>query len=74
MRNGAFLRLKNVEIGYTLPTVLTKRISVEKVRVYASGSNLFVFSPFKLWDVEMAGEGLDYPVQRVLNFGIQVSF
>lgn len=74
MRNGAFLRLKNAEIGYTLPQRLTERIHLKETRFYISGSNLFVFSPFKLWDVEMAGNGLDYPVQRVFNVGVQVSF
>ena len=74
MRNGAFLRLKNVEVGYTLPERLTKRLAIENLRIYANGSNLLCFSPFDLWDVEMAGDGLDYPVQRVINFGIQLSF
>src|SRR5699024_7245275 len=74
MRNGAFLRLKNTEIGYTLPARLTQRVSIKKLRIYVNGSNLCVFSPFKLWDIEMAGNGLDYPIQRVINFGLQLSF
>ena len=74
MRNGAFLRLKNAELGYTLPQQLSERIFLDKVRIYLNGSNLLSFSRFKLWDVEMAGDGLDYPVQRVINAGIQVSF
>ncbi len=43
------------------------------VRFYVSGTNLFVISPFKMWDPEMAGNGLGYPVQRVFNVGINVS-
>ncbi|GAA4303576.1 TonB-dependent receptor [Compostibacter hankyongensis] len=74
MNNGAFLRLKNVELGYTLPQRLTKRMFLEKVRFYLSGTNLLSFSQFKIWDVEMAGNGLDYPVQRVFNAGVQISF
>ncbi|MDD2498209.1 MAG: TonB-dependent receptor [Desulfitobacteriaceae bacterium] len=74
MRNGSFLRLKNTEIGYTLPENLAKRISLEKARIYISGINLLTFSAFKLWDVEMAGNGLDYPVQKVYNIGLQLSF
>ncbi len=74
MQNGAFLRLKNVELGYTFPAALTKKIYLDKVRLYLNSTNLFAISRFKLWDVEMAGNGLDYPVQRVFNGGIQISF
>lgn len=74
MRNGAFLRLKSTEIGYTLPQRLMKKIKINKIRVYLNGTNLFCWSRFKLWDVEMAGNGLGYPVQRVVNAGAQISF
>jgi len=74
MRNGGFLRLKNAEIGYTIPQKITERINLTKVRLYASGTNLASWSQFKSWDVEMAGDGLGYPVQRVINFGAQISF
>lgn len=74
MRNGAFLRLKSVELGYTLPKELTKKIYLDNVRFYLSGTNLWCFSPFKIWDPEMGGKGLDYPVQRVVNAGVKISF
>jgi TonB-linked SusC/RagA family outer membrane protein len=74
MRNGAFLRLKQVEAGYTLPKKLVGKAMLQSVRLYASGTNLASLSSFKLWDIEQAGRGLDYPNQRVYNFGIQVSF
>lgn len=74
LRNGAFLRLKSVEFGYSLPTKLLKKINVEKVRFYASGTNLFVFSKFDLWDPEMGGEGLGYPPQKIINLGVNVNF
>ena len=65
LRNGSFLKLKNAEVGY----------SWKFLRVYASGSNLLTFSPFKHWDPEMGGgSGLAYPTQRVVNFGIQMNF
>ena len=65
LRNGAFLKLKNAEVGF----------SWKFLRVYASGSNLLTFSPFKHWDPEMGGgNGLAYPTQRVVNFGIQMNF
>lgn len=74
MRNGAFLRLKNAEIGYTLPTAWTEKAYINKLRLYASGMNLLCFSAFKLWDPEMGGNGLGYPVQRTFNVGLQIDF
>jgi len=73
MRNGAFLRIKQVELGYTFKETLTKKIGIEKVRMYINGTNLHNFSKFKLWDVEMGGNGLGYPLQQVYNFGVQCS-
>jgi len=74
MRDGAFLRLKNVEMGYNFTKGIVKRIGLNNLRLYGSGTNLFTWSAFKTWDVEMAGNGLGYPVQRVYNMGVQVSF
>src|SRR5690606_18822047 len=74
MRDGTFLRLKSLELGYTLLPRLVERLHVTNLRVYASGTNLMNWSKFKLWDVEMGGEGLGYPVQRVYNLGLQLSF
>src|SRR5690606_21833244 len=55
MREGSFLRLKTAELGYTLPKRWTDSISLHNARIYLSGSNLFVLSAFRDWDVEMAG-------------------
>lgn len=74
LNNGAFVRLKQAEIGYSLPDRLAKRLYTDKLRIYASGTNLFLISGFKLWDIEMGGNGLGYPLQRVVNFGINLSF
>lgn len=65
LRNAAFLKLKNAEIGYTF----------KNMRFYFSGQNLLTFSPFKEWDPEMGGgSGLKYPTQRVFNVGFQITF
>lgn len=75
MRNGAFLRLKQLEIGYTFGNNgVLGRMGISKFRVYTNGLNLLTFSKFKLWDVEMAANGLDYPIQRVFNLGVKVDF
>jgi TonB-linked SusC/RagA family outer membrane protein len=74
MRDGSFLRLKSAEFGYTLPKSITQKWNIASFRIYASGINLLTFSKFKMWDVEMGGNGLGYPVQRVYNIGLNLSF
>lgn len=74
MRSGAFLRMKQVELGYNLSQNLTKRLSMKTFRVYVNGTNLLSWSGFKLWDIEMAGNGLGYPLQRVFNLGLRATF
>jgi TonB-linked SusC/RagA family outer membrane protein len=74
MRDGSFLRLKQAEIGYTIPGKWQKNLHLNNLRIYLSGTNLLLFSKFKLWDVEMGGEGLGYPLQRVFNIGINMTF
>jgi TonB-linked SusC/RagA family outer membrane protein len=73
-RDGAYVRLKSVELGYTLPVEWTKKIWVKNLRIYVSGLNLLLFSKFKTWDVEMGGNGLGYPIQRVVNMGLNIGF
>ena len=72
MRNGNFLRLKSVDMGYTIPSI--KRLKLKNTRIFFSATNLFLLSNFKLWDVEMGGSGLNYPVQSVYNLGAQFNF
>lgn len=74
MRNGAFLRLKTVEVGYKIPEKWIQKLKMESLRIYATGNNLLLFSGFDLWDIEMGGNGLGYPIQRVINLGLQVNF
>ncbi|WP_156032920.1 TonB-dependent receptor [Prevotella sp. 10(H)] len=70
MRNGSFLRLKTLEVGYTMPEKFVRKIGISDFRLYLNASNLFVLSNFKMWDPEMGGNGLGYPLQRVYNIGI----
>jgi TonB-linked SusC/RagA family outer membrane protein len=73
MQDGAFVRLKSAEIGYSFSDGALKKLNLQKFRIYASGTNLLVFSRFKLWDPELAGNGFNYPNQRVFNLGINLS-
>lgn len=72
MRDGSFLRLKTVEVGYSPSSEFLEKISLKDLRIYASGTNLVVWSKFDLWDPEMGGNGLGYPIQSVYNLGIRV--
>jgi len=73
LRDGDFIRLKNIELGYTVPRTLLKNKNLT-IRFYLSGLNLFNYSSFDLWDTEMAGNGLGYPPQRIINAGLQLNF
>lgn len=74
MRDGSFLRLKQVELGYSLPDKIANKMYLSNFRVYLSGTNLFSWSRFKLWDPEMGESGLDYPLQRTVNVGLNLTF
>jgi len=74
MQNGSFLRLKSVELGYSLPQKLIKKLGLSTLRIYVSGTNLLTFSKFKLWDPEMGANGLGYPIQKVYNMGMNINF
>lgn len=74
MRDGSYLRLKNLEVGYTLPTKWTNRIHLNKIRVYFMGTNLLTFSKFDLWDPEMGSTtGEKYPLSRTFTLGLTLN-
>lgn len=74
-KNMSFLRLKTLEIGYSLPKNVVNKISAKSIRFFASGNNLFYISKFKLWDPELAtSDGLKYPSMRSLMLGVEVNF
>lgn len=84
VEDGSFLRLKNVTLGYTLPKKWTQKAYIKRMRVYATGQNLFCISEYSGYDPEVstAGNnpmtpGLDwgaYPKSRVFTFGIDLQF
>ena len=51
---------------------MSNKLNLKTLRLYVSGSNLLLFSKFKLWDVEMGGNGLGYPIQKTFNLGVNV--
>ncbi|MBG0782615.1 MAG: TonB-dependent receptor [Bacteroidales bacterium] len=88
LEDGSFIRLKNLQIGYTIPKNSTKSIGIERIRVYVSAYNLLTFTKYPGLDPEMttsnnsasegdAATGIDwgtYPVARSYNIGVQVNF
>ena len=90
LQNIAYIRLKNVQIGYDLPKNLISKIRAENIRVYFSGENLLTFSPLYKYardlDVEStgpsdqlftsgnAGDGYNYPMMKSVTFGLSVTF
>lgn len=75
LRSNNYIRLKNVELGYTLPTGWVEKIGLNSVRVYANGLNLFTLDKIKIWDPESTNSsGQYYPQARVINMGIKAAF
>lgn len=73
--DASFMRLKNAELGYTIPKNITQRLGVSTFRFYLQGVNLLTFSKFKLWDPELNNSmGAAYPNMRVVNLGINLNF
>lgn len=75
--DASYIRLKNVEIGYTLPKAWTSKAGIQNVRIYVQGQNLLTFD--NLGDVDMDpeiknGDGSWFPVQRVINIGLNMTF
>jgi len=73
LHNTNYIRLKNIEIGYNLPTKAVSAIGIEAFRIYANALNLFTISPEKLIDPELTS-GTAYPLQRILNLGLTLTF
>ena len=74
LRDGSYLRLKTLEMGYTLPKVMTARLHMNNVRIHFIGQNLLTFSNFKLWDPEMgSSNGMKYPLGKTVTFGLTIN-
>lgn len=75
LKNGDYLRLKNLQIGYTIPNNLSSRLGIKNLRVFASGTNLLTFSKFKEYDPESDdGDGTKYPQMIMINGGFSLNF
>ena len=74
LRDGSYLRLKTLDIGYSLPKTFVNKAHLNSVRFFFIGTNLFTFSNFKLWDPELGSStGKAYPLNRTLSLGVSVN-
>lgn len=75
IRSTNYVRLKNVELGYSLPTDLTRRMGLSSVRLYTNGINLLTIDKIKIWDPESDNSsGHFYPQNKIISFGLKVGF
>jgi hypothetical protein len=78
MQRANYIRLKNLQFGYSLPSAWMKKVGVSKCRLFVSGENLLTFTPlFDVFDPETLTGGVGgnaYPLSRVLSYGISLTF
>ncbi len=75
LHNVRYIKLRNLELGYTLPKVWVNRVGINNLRVYVSGTNLLTLTNVPIIDPEGANSnGLDFPTMRVVNFGVNLKF
>jgi len=73
LQDGSYLRLKTLEIGYTLPKDLISRVKAGNIRVFFIGTNLITWSGFKMWDPEMgSADGRKYPLSKTCLVGVTI--
>ncbi|MPR33534.1 SusC/RagA family TonB-linked outer membrane protein [Cytophagaceae bacterium SJW1-29] len=75
LQSTDYIRLKNLEIGYSIPSEIISKVGLSQFRLYFNGLNLLTFSKMKAYDPEAAnGNGYYYPQQKVANFGLTATF
>ena len=82
VQDGSFTRLRNVTLGYTLPSAITKKIAINQLRIYIKGSNIYTLTKFtgytpEIGSSDVLSNGIDYgtyPVTSVYSFGINLTF
>lgn len=75
MFNSRYLRLKNINVSYSIPEIFTRKFGIQGAKVYAAAQNLLTFTPIINYDPEIIdSQALDYPQQRVISFGLNLNF
>jgi ASC-1-like (ASCH) protein len=81
VKDGDYMRVKNVTLGYTIPSKLTKKVFISNLRLYVSAENLLTFTTYEGFDPEISSGGTSlgidrgiYPQARTYSFGVNLSF
>ena len=74
-RNTNYVRLKNIQLGYTLPTTMISKVGLKTARLYVNAINLVTWDSFKVFDPETDNQdGTVYPQKKTFNIGVNLSF
>lgn len=75
LRDMSFIRLRNIEVGYSLPPKILDHLAIRNFRVFIRGNNLLTVSDFKLWDPELGvNNGMRYPIMKSVSMGLELNF
>ena len=74
LKDASYIRLKNIELGYSIPKTIIKPLYINSLRVAVSGYNLLTFDNLKVSDPEANPNGRAYPLIKIINFGLRISF
>ena len=72
LEDRSFLKIRNIQLGYTVPKAITQKFIVQRLRVYCSLENFFTFTSFKGFDPEVSG--MNYPTMKQCTLGLNISF
>jgi len=75
LRDMSFIRLRNIEVGYSLPSKILDHLAIRNFRIFLRGNNLLTVSDFKLWDPELGvNNGMRYPIMKSVSMGLELNF
>ncbi|WP_202883787.1 SusC/RagA family TonB-linked outer membrane protein [Sphingobacterium paramultivorum] len=75
LRDMSFIRLRNIEVGYSLPSKILDHLAIRNFRIFLRGNNLLTMSEFKLWDPELGvNNGMRYPIMKSVSMGLELNF
>jgi hypothetical protein len=80
MQDGSYLRLKNLQLGYTIPKSITQKAKISNVKIYLSGENLVTFTDLMIFDPEaitssgLGGDAKIYPLAKAYSIGLNINF
>jgi TonB-linked SusC/RagA family outer membrane protein len=82
LEDGSYLRIKTIQVGYTIPNSLSQKLAIDRCRLYVAGDNLHTFTKYTGYNPDVSSDGLggrgidykSYPLSKTITFGIQLNF